>query len=44
MKAYELRNLSKAELSRNLTDLKQELASLRVQKISNGAASKVAQM
>lgn len=32
------------QLSEQVTDLKQELASLRVQKISSGAANKVAKM
>ncbi|KAG2182792.1 hypothetical protein INT44_005772 [Umbelopsis vinacea] len=37
VKAHELRNKNKAELTKQLDDLKQELASLRVQKITGGA-------
>ncbi|KAK9701742.1 60S ribosomal protein L35, L29 [Basidiobolus ranarum] len=41
VKAYELRNQSKEELKKQLDELKQELSSLRVQKIAGGAASKL---
>ena len=44
MKAYELRKQTKAELTKQLSDLKQELASLRVQKTSSGSQTKVSQM
>lgn len=37
VKAHELRNKNKAELTKQLDELKQELASLRVQKITGGA-------
>jgi large subunit ribosomal protein L35e len=39
--AHTLRSQNKAELMKQLEDLKQELASLRVQKIAGGASSKV---
>ncbi|ODQ55983.1 hypothetical protein SAICODRAFT_16038 [Saitoella complicata NRRL Y-17804] len=41
VKAYELRNKTKAELTKQLEEAKQELASLRVQKIAGAAASKL---
>ncbi|KAJ3117235.1 60S ribosomal protein L35 [Phlyctochytrium bullatum] len=41
IRAYELRTKSKSDLHKQLEDLKQELASLRVQKITGGAASKL---
>lgn len=44
VKAHELRSKSKNELLKELDELKQELASLRVQKISGGAASKLTRM
>jgi large subunit ribosomal protein L35e len=37
VKAHELRNKNKAELTKQLDELKQELGSLRVQKITGGA-------
>jgi len=40
-KPQELRALSKADLTKQLEELKQELASLRVQKIAGGSASKL---
>lgn len=39
--AHTLRSQNKAELMKQLEELKQELASLRVQKIAGGASSKV---
>ena len=44
VKAYELRSKSKAELTAQLEDLKQELANLRVAKVTGGAASKLAKI
>jgi ribosomal protein L29 len=41
---YELRALSKADLTKQLEELKQELASLCVQKIAGGSASKLTSM
>ncbi|KAF8272061.1 ribosomal protein L35 [Lactarius quietus] len=41
VKAYELQSKSKNDLAKQLTDLKQELLVLRVQKIAGGAASKL---
>ncbi|ORX92143.1 ribosomal protein L29 [Basidiobolus meristosporus CBS 931.73] len=41
VKAHELRNQSKEELKKQLDELKQELSSLRVQKVAGGAASKL---
>ncbi|ORX99164.1 ribosomal protein L29 [Basidiobolus meristosporus CBS 931.73] len=41
VKAHELRNQSKDELKKQLDELKQELSSLRVQKVAGGAASKL---
>ncbi|KAG9303266.1 hypothetical protein G9A89_013592 [Geosiphon pyriformis] len=40
VKAYELRAKDKTELTKQLEDLKQELATLKVQKIASGATSK----
>lgn len=44
MKTFEFRKQTKAELLQTLANLKNELSSLKVQKISNGAANKIAQM
>ncbi|KAI9206390.1 ribosomal protein L35 [Polychytrium aggregatum] len=44
VKAYELRNKTKAELTQELDSLKKELSSLRVQKVAGGAASKLAKI
>ncbi|KAI7848963.1 ribosomal L29 protein-domain-containing protein [Circinella umbellata] len=44
VKAYELRNKNKAELLKTLDEQKQELASLRVQKVAGGSASKLHQI
>ncbi|KAJ3165017.1 60S ribosomal protein L35 [Irineochytrium annulatum] len=44
LRAYELRTKSKSDLTKQLDDLKQELASLRVQKVAGGAASKLAKI
>lgn len=44
VKAFELRKKTDAELLEELSNLKTELASLRVQKIANGAPSKIAQI
>ncbi|EGF79287.1 hypothetical protein BATDEDRAFT_25949 [Batrachochytrium dendrobatidis JAM81] len=44
VKAYELRTKDKEELTAKLADLKQELLSLRVQKISNGNSPKHARI
>ncbi|KAI9244673.1 ribosomal L29 protein-domain-containing protein [Phascolomyces articulosus] len=44
VKAYELRNKNKAELLKVLDEQKQELASLRVQKVAGGSASKLHQI
>ncbi|KAH6576486.1 hypothetical protein BASA62_001407 [Batrachochytrium salamandrivorans] len=44
VKAFELRSKDKTQLTAQLSDLKQELASLRVQKVSNGNAPKLAKM
>ncbi|KAF9904500.1 60S ribosomal protein L35 [Linnemannia zychae] len=41
VKAYELRTKNKAELSKQLEELKQELASLKVQKVAGGSAGKL---
>ncbi|KAG0051051.1 60S ribosomal protein L35 [Gryganskiella cystojenkinii] len=41
VKAYELRTKNKAELTKQLEELKQELASLKVQKVAGGAAGKL---
>lgn len=44
VRAAELRNKKKAELTKQLEDLKTELQSLRVQKVTGGAASRLAKM
>ncbi|KAL1930467.1 hypothetical protein VTP01DRAFT_10629 [Rhizomucor pusillus] len=44
VKAYELRNKNKAELLKILDEQKQELASLRVQKVAGASASKLQQI
>ncbi|KAH6580165.1 hypothetical protein BASA50_006771 [Batrachochytrium salamandrivorans] len=44
VKAFELRSKDKTQLTAQLSDLKQELASLRVQKVSNGNAPKLAKI
>ncbi|TPX39082.1 hypothetical protein SeMB42_g03825 [Synchytrium endobioticum] len=44
VKTIELRNKTKAELTKQLDELKQELASLRVQKVAGGNASKLAKI
>ncbi|KAL0579679.1 60S ribosomal protein L35, L29 [Marasmius crinis-equi] len=41
VKAYELQSKSKADLSKQLSELKNELLALRVQKIAGGSASKL---
>ncbi|KAJ1542041.1 60S ribosomal protein L35, partial [Cladochytrium tenue] len=41
VKAYELRTKSKTDLAKQLEDLKQELQSLRVQKVSGSNANKL---
>jgi len=41
VKAYELQSKSKNDLAKQLGELKQELLTLRVQKIAGGAASKL---
>ena len=44
MKAYELRSMTKEELLKTLTDQRKELADLKVAKVTDGAASKVAKI
>ena len=44
VKAYELRNKTKGELLKQLEELKAELASLRVAKVTGGAASKLSKI
>ncbi|CDS06343.1 hypothetical protein LRAMOSA08871 [Lichtheimia ramosa] len=44
IKAHELRNKNKAELLKTLEEQKQELASLRVQKVAGGSAAKLHQI
>ncbi|RKO89054.1 60S ribosomal protein L35 [Blyttiomyces helicus] len=44
VKTHELRNKTKSDLTKQLDELKQELASLRVQKVAGGAASKLARI
>ena len=44
VKAYELRNMTKEELLKTLTDLRKELSELHVAKVTDGAASKVAKI
>jgi len=41
VKAYELQSKSKLDLSKQLGELKQELLTLRVQKIAGGSAAKL---
>ncbi|KAJ3722953.1 ribosomal L29 protein-domain-containing protein [Lentinula raphanica] len=41
VKAYELQSKSKNDLSKQLTELKNELLTLRVQKVVGGSASKL---
>ncbi|OCH94082.1 ribosomal protein L35 [Obba rivulosa] len=41
VKAYELQSKSKNDLSKQLSELKNELLTLRVQKIAGGSASKL---
>ncbi|GJE83996.1 ribosomal protein L29 [Phanerochaete sordida] len=41
VKAYELQSKSKNDLSKQLSELKNELLSLRVQKIAGGSAAKL---
>eukprot|EP00322_Chrysochromulina_rotalis_P011604 CAMPEP_0115833676 /NCGR_PEP_ID=MMETSP0287-20121206/3294_1 /TAXON_ID=412157 /ORGANISM="Chrysochromulina rotalis, Strain UIO044" /LENGTH=242 /DNA_ID=CAMNT_0003287095 /DNA_START=31 /DNA_END=760 /DNA_ORIENTATION=- len=44
LKVHELRNKSKADLEKQLEELKTELAALRVAKVTGGAASKLSKM
>ena len=44
VKAHELRGRKKEELQKQLDELRQELASLRVAKVTGGAASKLSKM
>lgn len=44
IKAHELRSKSKEELLKQLDELKNELAQLRVAKVSGGPASKLSKM
>lgn len=44
IKAHELRGKSKQELETQLNELKNELAQLRVAKVTGGAPSKIAKM
>ena len=44
VKAYELRTKNKSELLKQLEELKNELAQLRVAKVTGGAASKLAKI
>jgi len=44
IKAFELRNKNKTELLKQLEELKNELAQLRVAKVTGGAASKLAKI
>lgn len=44
VKAFELRKKNDSELLRELADLKTELSSLRVQKVSSESSSKVSRM
>eukprot|EP00299_Pterocystis_sp_00344_P007115 c2147_g1_i1.p2 GENE.c2147_g1_i1~~c2147_g1_i1.p2 ORF type:complete len:135 (+),score=40.26 c2147_g1_i1:34-405(+) len=43
-KAHELRNKGKAELLKQLADLKKELGELRVAKVTGGAAAKLSKI
>jgi len=44
VKVHELRTKTKADLTKQLDELKSELASLRVAKVTGGAASKLSKM
>jgi large subunit ribosomal protein L35e len=44
LKAHELRGKKKEELVKQLDELRNELSSLRVAKVTGGAASKLAKM
>ena len=44
VKCHDLRGKKKDELQKQLEDLKQELMSLRVAKVTGGAASKLSKM
>lgn len=44
VKAHELKSKSKADLSSQLTELKQELLQLRVAKVTGGNTSKLTKM
>ena len=44
LKAHELRTKSKGDLIKQLDEMKSELASLRVAKVTGGAASKLSKM
>merc|ERR1712137_1414775 len=44
VKAHELRNKGKADLLKQLGELKKELAELRVAKVTGGAASKLSKI
>ncbi|KAJ3005918.1 60S ribosomal protein L35 [Thoreauomyces humboldtii] len=44
VRTHDLRNKTKADLTKQLDDLKQELASLRVQKVAGAAGSKLAKI
>ena len=44
IQAYELRDKSKSELEKELVELKQELATLRVQKLTQGGTAKISKM
>ena len=44
VKTYELREKTKGDLTKQLDELKQELSSLRVQKVAGGAPAKLAKM
>lgn len=44
VKAYELRNMSKEDLLKTLGDLRKELASLHVAKVTDGTAAKVSKI
>ena len=44
LKVHELRSKNKADLTKQLEELKTELAALRVAKVTGGAASKLSKM
>ena len=44
LKVHELRSKNKADLMKQLEELKTELAALRVAKVTGGAASKLSKM